>query len=209
MGKWSLFLSALVIFALIGSGEAKAANIETNQIKYVLQGEARLFEGSYGYRITKDHDVQLKGFGTATEGGPSWGEFEIDIMVEDDDDLLVELFAPPVRDDDPNQVDLLTFPLKEGSVPLENQSFRNISIQKESNIVWHKVIAGSFMNKENAINREKYLESKSIDAFVVQTRIGNQVWYRVQAGAFTNRQSADTRLEEIKAIGIQDAYILF
>lgn len=71
-----------------------------------------------------------------------------------------------------------------------------------------KVIAGSFKQKQNALERVADLQKKGIDSFVVEARVAGEVVYRVQAGAFRNRSNAEKRLQEVKAAGITDAYIL-
>lgn len=72
----------------------------------------------------------------------------------------------------------------------------------------YKVIAGSFQSRENADEREAFLEAKGIDAFVKPTTIAGQNWYRVQAGAYSSRENAEKRLAEIKAAGITDAFLV-
>lgn len=71
----------------------------------------------------------------------------------------------------------------------------------------YKVIAGSFKNKQHAVDRANNLQSKGIDAFVDPVKINGEQWYRVQAGAFRNRENAEHRLEEVKKAGIEDAFI--
>ena len=72
----------------------------------------------------------------------------------------------------------------------------------------YRVIAGSFQNRNNALNREQFLESNGIDSFVMKTSVSGETWYRVQAGAFRDRSNAEARLSEVKELGITDAYIL-
>lgn len=72
---------------------------------------------------------------------------------------------------------------------------------------FYKVIAGSFRSKANADERAAFLNSKSIESFVVTTAIGGETWFRVQAGAFTTRENAENRLATVKQAGIQDAFL--
>ncbi|SEM90761.1 N-acetylmuramoyl-L-alanine amidase [Lihuaxuella thermophila] len=71
-----------------------------------------------------------------------------------------------------------------------------------------KVIAGAFKDQQNADNRKAYLATKGIDAIVVQVTISGTTWYRVQAGAYRIKENAEARLQEVKAAGITDAYII-
>lgn len=70
----------------------------------------------------------------------------------------------------------------------------------------YKVIAGSFKSRENAAERESFLQSKGIESFVVKSTISGEIWYRVQAGAFSSRENAESRVQEIEDNGI-DAFI--
>jgi len=77
----------------------------------------------------------------------------------------------------------------------------------EESELW-KVIAGSFKERSNAEDQVNLLKSNLIDAFIVSTVINDEVFYRVQAGAFQSRESAEKRIEQLKQIGINDAFIL-
>ncbi|SMO63433.1 N-acetylmuramoyl-L-alanine amidase [Melghirimyces algeriensis] len=72
----------------------------------------------------------------------------------------------------------------------------------------YKVIAGSFKNQFNAVDRVNHLSSHGIEAFIWKVTIDGEVYYRVQAGAFHHQDNAEERLKELKAIGITDAFIL-
>lgn len=72
----------------------------------------------------------------------------------------------------------------------------------------YKVIAGSFILKENAEERVKYLQLHGIVSFWYAVKHSNGQVYRVQAGAFFTREYAESQLEEVKETGINDAYIL-
>ncbi|MDR6224710.1 N-acetylmuramoyl-L-alanine amidase [Desmospora profundinema] len=82
-----------------------------------------------------------------------------------------------------------------------------LSLPRRSTALY-RVIAGSFQNRSNAEERKGFLDRNGIEAVVVTTVIDGATWYRVQAGAFTQRANAEARLSEVRALGIQDAYIL-
>nr|WP_164670798.1 N-acetylmuramoyl-L-alanine amidase [Virgibacillus doumboii] len=84
----------------------------------------------------------------------------------------------------------------------------NLQRKQDDSDTIYKVIAGSFQSEENAEERETFLQSNRIEAFVYSTTISGERWYRVQAGAFSSRDNAENRLEEVKDAGIEDAYIL-
>ncbi|KAB3530685.1 Gmad2 immunoglobulin-like domain-containing protein [Alkaliphilus serpentinus] len=52
--------------------------------KIVVKGLARIFEGTVLYEFEDGHNILDKGFTTATEGAPGWGEFEIVIQLDKD-----------------------------------------------------------------------------------------------------------------------------
>ncbi|MGX6443713.1 SPOR domain-containing protein [Neobacillus sp. K501] len=81
-------------------------------------------------------------------------------------------------------------------------------IPSQSGGTLYKVIAGSFRSKANADECAAFLNSKSIESFVVTTAINGETWYRVQAGAFTTRANAENRLATVKHAGIQDAFLV-
>ncbi len=49
----------------------------------VVRGLARVFEATVQYEFEDGHFIFDKGFTTATEGAPGWGEFEIIIELEE------------------------------------------------------------------------------------------------------------------------------
>lgn len=73
----------------------------------------------------------------------------------------------------------------------------------------YKVIAGSFQSLENAQDRESFLKKNGIEAAIASTTVNGQIYYRVQAGAFSQRSHAEARLNEVKALGITDAFIIY
>ncbi|MCE0451895.1 MULTISPECIES: Gmad2 immunoglobulin-like domain-containing protein [Brevibacillus] len=50
-------------------------------VVYTVSGEASVFEGTYQYAVKQDEQVVAKGFGTASKGGPEWGEFSQEIVI--------------------------------------------------------------------------------------------------------------------------------
>lgn len=67
-----------------------APNTEVkNQV--VVRGLARVFEGTIQYAFEDGHFIIDKGFTTASEGGPEWGEFEITINLADATDGLYRI----------------------------------------------------------------------------------------------------------------------
>lgn len=71
-----------------------------------------------------------------------------------------------------------------------------------------KVIAGSFQDRTNAVNRKKLLSANGIESIIVEVRVDGGKWFRVQAGAFQNKENAQIRLEKVEAAGITDAFII-
>lgn len=50
-------------------------------VVYTVSGEASVFEGTYQYAVKQGEQVVAKGFGTASKGGPEWGEFSEEIVI--------------------------------------------------------------------------------------------------------------------------------
>ncbi len=48
----------------------------------VIKGLARVYEGTVLYELEDGHNILDKGFTTATEGAPGWGEFDIIIKLD-------------------------------------------------------------------------------------------------------------------------------
>lgn len=104
MKKIYLAASLIVVFCLIGSGIVQAAHPKVDQqselasekvysnkvfrdvnIKkiapnqYVVKGEASVFEGTVNYVLSNGQTDLNKAFVTASQGGPGWGTFEIQL----------------------------------------------------------------------------------------------------------------------------------
>lgn len=73
----------------------------------------------------------------------------------------------------------------------------------------YKVIAGSFQERQNAVNRQNFLTDNGIEAAITTVVISGKTYYRVQAGAFKDKTNAQVRLDQVKALGITDAFILY
>lgn len=69
-------------------------------------------------------------------------------------------------------------------------------------------IAGAFEQKQNAEARVQFLADKKISAFIDEETIGSKKYYRVQAGAFQKRENAEAHAVKIRALGINDAYVM-
>jgi hypothetical protein len=52
--------------------------------KIVIKGLARVFEGTVLYEFEDGHNILDEGFTTATEGALGWGEFEINIDIDEE-----------------------------------------------------------------------------------------------------------------------------
>ena len=53
------------------------------QDRIVVRGLARVFEATVQYEFEDGHYVLDKGFTTASEGAPGWGEFEFTINLDE------------------------------------------------------------------------------------------------------------------------------
>lgn len=80
----------------------------TGQVKYVyeVEGEARVFEGTYHFEVSDGHHILVKGFGTSTKGAPEWGTFHEKIEVPRqavpvNGTLVLELYEPNMSDEGP------------------------------------------------------------------------------------------------------------
>ncbi|SMO78209.1 Gmad2 immunoglobulin-like domain-containing protein [Melghirimyces algeriensis] len=102
-------------------------------VEYVVEGEARVFEGTYHYRVKDEEKILAEGWGTASEGGPEWGSFKQTIQIPTckaalKETLQLELFERSAKDG--SEVHRLTIPLRAGDVAEKNDAFRKIQIQE-------------------------------------------------------------------------------
>jgi hypothetical protein len=70
---------------------------------FTVVGRARVFEATLQYRLEDGHNVLAEGFTTATEGGPAWGDFEIQIEYErpTSPTLVLTLYESSAEDGQP------------------------------------------------------------------------------------------------------------
>lgn len=99
--------------------------------KYVIQGQARLFEGNYNYVVKKGGHVVTQGFGTASKGGPEWGTISQTITVpinklSNQQSLTVELFALDMESG--KQVNKVVVDLNGNGKVKQNEAFRGIKV---------------------------------------------------------------------------------
>lgn len=80
----------------------------TGQAKYIyeVQGEARVFEGTYHFEVSDGHDILIQGFGTSSHGAPKWGTLRETIEIPRTDvpingTILLELYEPNMSDEGP------------------------------------------------------------------------------------------------------------
>lgn len=63
---------------------------------------------------------------------------------------------------------------------------------------FYRVIAGSFKNKQYAINRQKELKRHKIETFLAYEKVGGTGYYRVVAGSYKNRKNANVMVTKLK-----------
>ncbi|WP_068533145.1 Gmad2 immunoglobulin-like domain-containing protein [Paenibacillus glacialis] len=106
-------------------------NIKTDRIEhYMLTGKASVFEGTYQYVVKQGERVIVKGFGTASQGGPEWGTISQTISIPKSklngkEPLTVTLFE--IDQESGAVVNKLTAPLN-ASKTRNNHVFRNIKL---------------------------------------------------------------------------------
>ncbi len=59
--------------------------VSGSQGTYVVTGEARVFEANFQYEVEDGHYIFLEGSANASEGGPDWGTFTININIPEGD----------------------------------------------------------------------------------------------------------------------------
>ncbi|MBO7748821.1 Gmad2 immunoglobulin-like domain-containing protein [Paenibacillus sp. MWE-103] len=50
---------------------------------FKVKGQARVFEAAFGYSFEDGHNVLAEGHAMADKGAPAWGEFELDIALQE------------------------------------------------------------------------------------------------------------------------------
>ncbi|MCG5102146.1 Gmad2 immunoglobulin-like domain-containing protein [Oceanobacillus alkalisoli] len=68
--------------------------------EFIVRGEARVFEANVSYEFEDGHNILAKGFVTASQGAPEWGEFEITISFDEvaNDTGLIVLYEESAKD---------------------------------------------------------------------------------------------------------------
>ncbi|WP_234405565.1 Gmad2 immunoglobulin-like domain-containing protein [Paenibacillus sp. IHBB 10380] len=106
-------------------------NIKTDRIEqFKLTGKARVFEGTYQYIVKQGERVIVKGFGTASQGGPEWGTISQTISIPKSklygkQPLTLGLFE--IDEESGAVVNKLTVPLN-ASKTRNNKVFHNIKL---------------------------------------------------------------------------------
>lgn len=80
--------------------------------KIVISGLARVFEASFSYELRDGDELLAKGFTTASEGAPAWGEFEIVIDLDNVSSSTATVFIYEVSAKDGSRVNELRIPVK-------------------------------------------------------------------------------------------------
>lgn len=70
----------------------------------------------------------------------------------------------------------------------------------------HRVVSGSFRNRELAENRKEQLAKNHFDSFIMPIEINEHQFYRVVVGSFIKKENADKRVAQLKRAGF-DAFI--
>jgi len=56
-------------------------NVSERMVKYMVEGKARVNEGTYNYAVKQGDVIVAEGFGTATMGAPEWGTFAQEVSI--------------------------------------------------------------------------------------------------------------------------------
>ncbi|KGP73071.1 hypothetical protein N782_07460 [Pontibacillus yanchengensis Y32] len=83
-----------------------------------------------------------------------------------------------------------------------------LNLQVKSNNPLYRVIAGSFKDRQNALQRIQFLKKNNIDSFITPTTISDERYYRVQTGAYSSEKNAKQQVEALKEIGIANPFLL-
>jgi hypothetical protein len=101
-----------------GDGEAfRNVEVSGQNGSYIINGEARVFEGNFMYSVEDGHMVQVEPTSVQVEkGAPEWSEFELEINIPKDKlpdygTLSLVLFEESAKDGEPTHVN--TIPLEQ------------------------------------------------------------------------------------------------
>ncbi len=133
--------------AVTTSKEASATfrNIKTERIEqYMLTGKASVFEGTYQYVMKQGERVIVKGFGTASQGGPGWGTISQTISIPKSklngkEPITIALFE--INQESGAVVNKLNAPLN-ASKTRNNQVFRNIKLSPATKTTTEYAVTG-------------------------------------------------------------------
>ncbi|SFS63033.1 Gmad2 immunoglobulin-like domain-containing protein [Marininema halotolerans] len=100
-------------------------------VEYVITGKARVWEGTYLYRVKDGKKIISNGFGTASVGAPEWGDFKQVITLPKSPSamkktLKVEIYEESMKDG--TAINKLTLSLKKGKFSEANSAFKKIAI---------------------------------------------------------------------------------
>ena len=74
--------------------------------------------------------------------------------------------------------------------------------------IWHRVVAGSFRDEQNASRRQHTLKDGGIKSFITPfTDADGQYWHRVIAGSYYNPENARAQANNLVSSGI-DAFVV-
>lgn len=73
---------------------------------YPVEGETRVWEGTYQFEVSDGHDILVKGVGLASQGAPQWGTFQETIKISKDKvpingSVILELYEQNMSDEGP------------------------------------------------------------------------------------------------------------
>ncbi|MEC0093172.1 Gmad2 immunoglobulin-like domain-containing protein [Paenibacillus macquariensis] len=112
--------------------------------EYIVTGQASVFEGTYQYAVKQGESVIVKGFGTASQGGPEWGEISQNISIptnklSGNQSLTLELYE--IDQESGAVVNKHTVPLNVIN-KVDNQAFRNIKVAPATKITTEFSVSG-------------------------------------------------------------------
>lgn len=132
----SVLVLAVVVFPVGAQAEEESfrqVKASTPQVEYEIEGKARVFEGTYHYRVKDGEKTVAQGWGTASIGAPEWGKFQQTIRLPKsksalNSNLKLELFEVSAKDG--SEVHPLILPLKAGSHSQKNAAFREVRVHE-------------------------------------------------------------------------------
>jgi uncharacterized protein YceK len=107
-----------------GTDEVKIEDLENKAFRnikvegeygeYTVTGEARVFEGVFGYSVSDGHQYFIEEFKQVDEGAPNWSAFTLEISISEDElpvngTVMLELYEESAKDG--SKVNELNVPL--------------------------------------------------------------------------------------------------